>query len=1590
MYKKCILFSFSLVVVLLIFFYQPIFSFFTEKLLSAYAFSQIDQPLVFEKIEWKGSKLIVTKPSLDAPFTFKSEEMALSFHFDLWKREIFIDISLKEPTWSFSRSIGNPKKTFDPFVSKDRKWIKIVPTLQIEKGALFWNLGNGLKSDHVMVDLFFSGKNGGAIVLNFESPEDSRSDLKIQASNENGRLVADCLCDKIPASSLFSFAKFLNIDFSPLQVLSGEINGSLKALFSSTHRPLIEGEVDFKDLYFKDLESSIEGHLAHVHLTLENNNLFHSHSLVGKVELLKPASILFERWKINHIVGAVELNRSGMALVNLEGIAEQSNYFSAWELSGLMNLDPRESIALVLDLSVKGKPTHIHLDIRKNKKNRRFAEIKIEKLSFEECNFAQELFRPFVANFSTIHFQEGVFNADIGVDLNRRKNGKFFVRQFDMDHLGCHFEESKVDFRCKKISGRGVARLGSQSPWEMFSGEFHLENASILSLDFRKLPFHHIQADIFIDHGQWIGSKGAFDAAKFKGTMDVDWGKNKKLIDISVVGEFYDFISLFPQPLQKSFKKANENDPFKALIQVTRPDEQLEVKGKMSVEDSRSVFSEDILFGFKVDDRGSSSSWIHSGWFYGENISTQKIISPALFRNGLLEMTGKAEIKGTFTPDSLIVQYNADHLKIESKDLCMKCDDLRSPIPGEYLGYHELNLKDLTHSGTLPIKGATYLQKRNGFLFQDIEGMTFFKNDTICLSPLEALSEGVYFRGTLDFDYSDPAPGVFSLSAECPIFSGKISQIQRLLSHLGQPSVLNEIPLEGIVVNRSKGMELKFLFEPHDFTLTADIYGAVTEGMISVEDHELSLKGIYSDVEYHHNTKELLLSDIQGAFLLGKPRKLEEYQFIGKYIRCRDLLNPSLFCDLALNDGKHELVRVVAETKENHEGSKQVEVDRTLSHLSSLYLKTWTCCLKEWSKFETFEMTSEFDLSHLLSDIQRFKNTGVSIFAPAFIEKLECAFPIAGEGSLGVNFDPLDQSCHFDLNTSYTSRNQQNKDIFSMNGKKRENKWFLDEVRWGEWSVYAEVESVENKWKIPFFGLNLPQTLLIGFEGEIDRSESLFQGTIKLGELDLSSARLKPYFDFLEFTTFPQGTLEFAGEIVWNYTECDWLKATKGHLFAESQNLAWGDVKADFKKPWELIWDEDAACQIHLKSLEGNIRYKDDLWSINEGEIQSYPSHFLFSFFHQRKSSPCEITGWVDWPSLNHGICRCSDLFSEEKGSPLMIDWERHLDGRFIFNKIKGCFSGFGMDLMQDNSGKENKLKGKIKVDTSRITSLFPDHFESIAQKIKMHSSCDFQGSFIFNHDVEKPFSDTVCFNGTVTTENIELRGFQLKTFQAHMHYEPGYLEMKNILLKDPAGTVEIDHLLAVIEKETARWTVFIPELTVKNFRFGLLRKSVSAEVESLNRFRFFSIKKLQLNDLSGSLGELDSWHGNGSMQFLNSHRKDNPLFAIPAELILRLGLDPHIMTPVTGTIFFDLQGDRFYLNRLKDVYSYARGSKFYLADHSVPSWINMEGNLSMRIRMKQYNLILKIIEPFIISIQGSLTNPNYHFEKQGKGRSGF
>lgn len=1442
-----------------------------------------------------------------------------------------------------------------------------------------------------------------------------------------------------------------------------------------------------------------------------------------------------QAWDIRQIIGSIQLDDVETALINLQAQGGNFHHPSQWVLQGKTNLNAQHSLGLDLVLScftleqsdgvlftssstdsascktpsvaprssakLKAIPSSrvaasgvsqlaefvdeevnktpagkIHLALSQGEEGVKHITVQCESLSYAECGFLQTLLATHWPVFNEILLENGELNALIEADLFHQGIGELHIKQFEAFHVCSKVKSWNMACHFGQIRGHGKVNLGQADFWQSIQAGLHLEDGTIQFEDLSPpLPMTDIQAHLLLQQGHVEHSLITLQVAGLKGKMDVEWGEYKQLLTFKLDGVAQDLSDLFPSTLQEGIRNHFYHNRLMVLANLKRQNQHIELGGTLHIQRANTDEQMDLIhFGceLKKVESGPDSKYIPVGWFHAQKLPLEKFLSPFIFHKDILSLSGEAEFKGSFDEQFLFIKYDADNLKIENEDLCIEIPHLHAPTPGQLVGSHQLDLRTYLYQGTLPIQSASYFEKNTGLLFQDIQGLISLSNGFIRILPIEAYCQGIYFAGEVELDYRDPAPGVFDLIIHCPSLSGKVSQIQHLLAHLDQPSLLNKIPLEGEVTAKEEGLRLKFAFVPQNYHLQARVKGIINEGALSFESADMALRGIYMDVDYDHQRQLLEFSDIQGSLLVGKPRRVEEYLLTGHHIHFYQIEQPNIDVDIAVKDKEHELMRIVGYTSDTQEGIKGIYLNPKLSHISCIYPKIWKCQLRDWSNIEQLEFDSNFNLENLLQDLKRFRQTGLPFLSHSTIDKISQILPLEGEGSFALRYQP-DQSFTYHLEGTQIKLCDSSEHYGLIKGSKQGKKWIIDQAQWDDWNAYAELHQMDEKWRIPFLGLKVGQTLLLGLDGDWLQEEACLKAKLKFCQVDLSKL---DYFSSLQSFVakwWPKGTLNATGEIEWNLLASNPLEGCQATLLAEVSNftlrncpfaisngfqmkvkphhyICLEDVQVELSKqayidlkqfnyqlPQEALYSLEAAFQIPHHQLEvigetlhhhfpdiletsvkeifitskqqdqlkgmvtikkstpnqsmlrlrledGRYLFKNREFDLKKFQLQVNGNEIHFSAFSQEERLPFQVTGKAKWPSCQEGQCQ---LISLDGSKPLIINWENQPEGKWTICSMQGEFAGCSFFLKKGRESVQNSewmaLQGQVIIDFNRSSALLTPKIANTIQNLKVGSLYTFSGNFWMNPDKEGSFLDTISFKGTLASKEAILKGYQMENLQADVQYIPGRLDIQNFLIKDSAGTVKVANCAVLLDQRQNQWNFFIPRLSVRNLRLNLLRDTESCG-QTNAKFRSLILKRIEFQDLGGKLDEVQTWQAQGSFHFLNASRKNalHSLFAIPAEIILRLGLDPHVFNPVTGIIYFNLQGDRFYLNRFKDVYSEGRGSKFYLVGPA-PSWMDFDGNLSVNIRMKQYNLLFKIAELFTVSIRGNIKKPRYTLQKQ-------
>jgi len=346
-----------------------------------------------------------------------------------------------------------------------------------------------------------------------------------------------------------------------------------------------------------------------------------------------------------------------------------------------------------------------------------------------------------------------------------------------------------------------------------------------------------------------------------------------------------------------------------------------------------------------------------------------------------------------------------------------------------------------------------------------------------------------------------------------------------------------------------------------------------------------------------------------------------------------------------------------------------------------------------------------------------------------------------------------------------------------------------------------------------------------------------------------------------------------------------------------------------------------------------------------------------------------------------------TDISPEEygikKNSPLVLYWQIDPQHGYFINRIEGNLCGITCDLTRDTSrelsDRELYLAGSVELDFRLASTLMEPQLAAKLREWELGKGYRLQGQWTIAKDGEKSLTESLTFQGELFGRDFECLGYQFYNMSAQVKYSPLEVLLWQVSIADSCGNLQMNEVF--FHEWRNAWKVEIPSIALSEFRPSLLRLARSAPPRIGKALVF---RQLEIQGFSGILGARNSFKGTGHFVFANPPKKNlqHTIFAIPAEILARLGLDLAVLTPVRGVIDFQLQDGKILLKRFKDVYSKSRLSKFYLPNNGYQSYVDFDGNIHMQIRMKQYNLLFKLAELFTVTVQGTVKKPTYALQQ--------
>ncbi|MCE5316211.1 MAG: hypothetical protein LLG04_02455 [Parachlamydia sp.] len=410
------------------------------------------------------------------------------------------------------------------------------------------------------------------------------------------------------------------------------------------------------------------------------------------------------------------------------------------------------------------------------------------------------------------------------------------------------------------------------------------------------------------------------------------------------------------------------------------------------------------------------------------------------------------------------------------------------------------------------------------------------------------------------------------------------------------------------------------------------------------------------------------------------------------------------------------------------------------------------------------------------------------------------------------------------------------------------------------------------------------------------------------------------------------------------------------------------------------------ASMLKLSLDEGLYRFQNRNHSIHHLDL-SYDLKTLNLFAHYRLGSHSFwMQLFTDDPLYSAGHLLLFDGKPEEQQEllPLKIHWKNDIREGWTIQKAEGTFAGLSMHLERDltPSSEATVLKGDVTIEPEKAAILISEDFRSRIAALKIGPGYVLNGQW---HILKVPadnFLDQLRFNGRLEGSQVVFKGYVWQRLIALANLRPGHIQLRDLRVEDSSGQFTMK-TINMARQESGSWFCEIPSIQGTNYRPSLMQEAGSP---SNIVGKPLLVKSLEIENMTGLLHDSSTWKGKGKLDFVNPNRKhvQNPIFAIPVEILSLFGLDIAALNPVSGTILYEVRDRKVMLTKFKDVYSEGKLSKFYLSNVSkTPSYMDFEGNLDVQIRMKQYNLLFKLAELFTVNISGTTTKPVYSLQRQ-------
>lgn len=448
-----------------------------------------------------------------------------------------------------------------------------------------------------------------------------------------------------------------------------------------------------------------------------------------------------------------------------------------------------------------------------------------------------------------------------------------------------------------------------------------------------------------------------------------------------------------------------------------------------------------------------------------------------------------------------------------------------------------------------------------------------------------------------------------------------------------------------------------------------------------------------------------------------------------------------------------------------------------------------------------------------------------------------------------------------------------------------------------------------------------------------------------------------------------------------------WISAHLQHHFSDIITPKLSEVLRHSKQSGDLEGSLDVTRAeqhrtVRLALADGEYQFNNSEYNLKNFIVEYDPLEFRVRTHYTYQNHPVQVFLRTKTLAMDAGEL----LLSGENDSQLLVNWYTDPQHGLTVQRAEGHLDGISVRLSRPFQANINAmtLNGEVAIDLNNSSYHLPSELRSLIQQWQIGGKYILKGDWSFSSENLLAWEDKLSFNGTLAGEHCQFNGYQISNLNSHLAGTVNGIFLNHLEIRDACGKLESENF-EIMRDAHNHWTAHSKLISISQFKPNLLKaqNGSSKDYDSA-----FMIKQLDVHDFSGDLSLPHSFVATGSAHVVNPPKPDHPfpIVNVALEKAAEFGVDLSALNPVSGTIEYEMKQGRIYLMKFKDMYSNGKVSRFYLPKHdSDPAYIDFDGNVHLKVRMKQNNLLFKLAELFTITIDGTVKQPKFSLFKENE-----